>query len=91
MIRSVNCCRDISFHVQAHQAEEVSEALKNSLSILREQKNAKEFRQIMQLDDTDGDRQEEIEKVDAAMSQVGLSKLCRKFLCTVVFEKRFDH
>ena len=58
------------FLCRAHQAEEVSDALENSLSMLKEHKSAKEFRQIMQMDAADERGQKEIEKVNLAMSQV---------------------
>lgn len=61
--------------VQMTHAEEISEALKDSLSILKENKNAKEFRQLMHLDPNESEGKEEIEKVNSAMSQVGLTLL----------------
>ena len=60
--------------LQMNQSEELSEALQDSLSILKENKSAKEFRQTMHLDSTDADGQQEIEKVNNAMAQV--SKQC---------------
>lgn len=56
-------------------AEEISDALKDSLSILKENKNAKEFRQLMHLDPNESEGKEEIEKVNNAMSQVNLKHL----------------
>lgn len=60
----------IYFPVQMTHAEEISDALKDSLSILKENKNAKEFRQLMHLDPNESEGKEEIEKVNNAMSQV---------------------
>lgn len=56
--------------LQMSQAGELSEALQDSLSILKENKSAKEFRQTMHLDSTDSNGQQEIEKVNTAVSQV---------------------
>ena len=56
--------------MQATHAEEISDALRDSLSILKENKNAKEFRQLMHLDRNESEGKEEIEKVNSAMSQV---------------------
>lgn len=54
-------------------AEEISDALQDSLSILKENKNAKEFRQLMHLDSSDAKGEEELEKVNAAMVQANTS------------------
>ena len=58
-------------------AEEISDALKDSLSILKENKNAKEFRQLMHLDPNESEGKEEIEKVNNAMSQVNFKHLSK--------------
>ena len=59
-----------SSSVQMTQAGELSNALQDSLSILKENKDAKEFRQTMHLDSKDENGEQEIEKVNTAMSQV---------------------
>ena len=56
--------------MQMSHAEEISDALRESLYLLKENKNAKEFRQLMHLDPNESEGKEEIEKVNGAMSQV---------------------
>ncbi len=67
--------------MQVTHAEEISDALRDSLSILKENKNAKEFRQLMHLDPNESEGKEEIEKVNTAMTQVQLS--CLGLICSI--------
>ena len=67
--------------MQATHAEEISDALRDSLSILKENKNANEFRQLMHLDPNESEGKQEIEKVNTAMTQVQLS--CLGLICSI--------
>lgn len=70
-------------NLQVHQAGEISEALENSLAVLKENKSAKEFRQVMHLDTSDEKGKQDVDKVNEAMSQVPFTMLKSSILQTV--------